>query len=118
MARENIMDSIIITVNLPGIIEGNVKHVGFQKHTALLSEDEGGSITKMIKHTDRKELPSARIMPVSAAVVTGWTQGDCPFWEEARNWRKMSPVQKVISHVARFDEGNGVGFEFLGDGEE
>lgn len=112
------MDSIIIKVNQQGIIEGNVKHNNWQQHTALLSPEEGSFVTKMIKHTDRVELPSIRMVPISGNVVTGWTQGDSPFWEEARNWRKMSPIQKVISHVNRFDDGYGVSFEFLGDGEE
>jgi len=112
------MDSIIVKVNLNGVIGGVVKHTNRQKHTVLLSPEEGSSMTRMIHHTDRPELECIRTFTVPGNVVTGWTQGDSPFWEEARVWKKMSPVHKVISHVNRFDDGYGVSFEFLGDGEE
>lgn len=112
------MDSIIIKVNLNGIIGGPIRHTNRQKWTVALSPEEGGSMTRMIHHTDREQKTCIRTVPVSSQVVTSWVKGDCPAWENPKDWRKMNENQKAISHILRFDEGFGVDFETLGDGGE
>lgn len=112
------MDSIIITTNLVGHIGGRVKHTSRQKWTAALSPEHGGSITKLIKHTDRPATECTRVCTVPGEFVESWTTGDCPAWEKPSVWKKMTKVQKVISHVLRFDEGFGVSFEFMGDSDK
>lgn len=113
------MESILVTVTLPGIIGGPVAHTTRQKHTVALSEEFGFTATKVIKHTDRVEKPCSRVFTIPGEHVISWTKRDeAPYWEEPREWKKKSPVQRVISHVLRFDEGYGVSFEFLGDRED
>lgn len=112
------MDSIIIKVNLVGQISGVVKHTNRQKWTAQLPAKHGGPISKVIKHTDRLTTECTRASTVPGEYVESWTTGEAPVWEKASVWKKMTKVQRVISHVLRFDEGYGVSFEFLGDGDE
>ena len=109
------MDSILVTVNLEGEISGLVKHVSFQKHTVAL--DGGFTITKNIKHTDRLPTPCCRTFIVSSEHVKSWVKDGCPYWVENADWNKFSNFQKVREHVKRFDEGLGVSFTFLNDGE-
>jgi len=111
------VDSIIIRVYLPGQISGPVSHTNRQKHTVSLSSDQGGLMTKVILHSDRHDTECLRTVPISGTVVATWLP-ECPYWEKPGDWKKMSKTQRVISHVLRFDEGFGVDFEFLGDGEE
>ena len=112
------MSSILVTVNLLGKIEGCVAHTNRQRHTVVLSEEFGGSMTRNIKHTDRNPTVSSRMFTVQGEVVDGWVKADqCPEWEEPNNWKKKSVNQRLISHLRRFDEGHGIFFEFLGDNE-
>jgi len=112
------MDSIIVTVTLPGSTGGPVRHENRQKWTIALSEEFGSSMSKVIKHTDRKESECGRVFSVPSDSVNSWVKGDCPPWETPKDWKAKSPIQKLISHVLRFDDGYGVTFEFLGDGGE
>jgi hypothetical protein len=111
------MDSIIITTNLLGEIGGCVAHTTRQKHSVILSEEFGNSVSRIIKHTDRKESESVRLASVPGEVVDTWVKGECPYWENPKEWKKLTVLQRVISHVSRFDEGHGVGFEFVGDSD-
>lgn len=111
------MSSIIVTVNLEGIIGGNVSHTTFQRHTIALSEEFGSSMTKVIKHTDREVSVCKRVFQVPSNVVKSWVKdATAPYWEKPSDWAKMSEEQRVYSHVQRFDEGFGVSYESLGDG--
>ena len=113
------MQSILVTVTLPGIIDGPVAHVTRQKHTVALSEEFGFSATRVIKHTDCKEKPCTRVFQVPAEYVNTWIKADeCPYWETPKDWKGKTVSQRVVSHVLRFDEGYGVTFELLGDGGE
>lgn len=110
------MSSIIVTVNLAGQIGGLVAHKNRQKHTILL---DGGSMSRVIKHTDRPVSEACRIFTVSGENIETWVQPDqCPEWEKPKDWQNKSRTQRLISHVLRFDEGFGVSFEFLGDNNE
>ena len=110
------MDSIIIKINLQGEISGRIAHTSRQKNTVSVGKD-GEQVSRVIKHSDRQPSVSTRSCSIPGETVESWVKGDCPYWEEGRNWKKMSKVQKVISHVSRFDEGYGVSFDFLEDGE-
>lgn len=112
------MDSILLTVKLAGIIGGPVKHTNYQSHTILLSQEEGGSMTKLIKHSDRKVKDACRVSTISGEYVKTWVGLDnCPFWEKPKDWRKMNKIKQIESHLSRFDEGFGVEYEFLNDSE-
>lgn len=112
------MDSILLTVKLAGIIGGPVKHTNRQSHTVTLSQEEGGSLTKMIIHTDRQVTEACRIIIISGNNVKTWVgQDNCPSWEKPKDWKKMNVNQQIESHLMRFDEGFGVEYEFLNDSE-
>lgn len=112
------MSSILVTVFLAGKIGGPVAHKNRQKHTVLLSEDNGGSMTRVIKHTDRVVTEACRIFSVAGHHVDTWVQADqCPEWEKPKDWQNKTVNQRLTSHLLRFDEGFGVSFEFLGDNE-
>lgn len=112
------MDSILLTVKLAGIIGGPVKHTNRQSHTITLSQAEGGSLTKMITHSDRKTTEACRISTISGDYVKTWVgQDNCPHWEKAKDWKKMSQTKQIESHLMRFDEGFGIEYEFLNDSE-
>ena len=111
------VDSIIVKVNLSGVIGGPVEHTNRQRHTVALSEEFGGSMSRVIKHTDREQKECARVLQVPAKHVKSWLKDDsCPTWEKPGDWYRMSLVQRLQSHINSFDEGFGVSFEFLGDG--
>lgn len=115
---QNTMRPILVTVNLPGVIEGPVKHTTKQRHTVALSEEHGFSMSKIIKHTDRKIGTAVRSFTVAEEHVESWTRADeVPYWEDQKEWKLKTPGQRIVSHVLRFDEGYGVNFEFLGDKE-
>lgn len=105
------MSAIIITANLNGNVSGFVKHVARQKNTVKVAEGE--YITKIILHSDRIEKPCTRSTRVSESIVNQWIHGECPLWENPRDWKKMSVHQKIISYVIGFDEGYGVTYDFL-----
>lgn len=113
-AWKNIMSSIVINVGLQGKIGGPVAHTNRQKHTVSLSEENGGSMSRVIKHTDRIYSSCVRMLTVSEEAVSSWINDDCPHWESAKDWRKMTDLQRIRSHVDRFDEGFGVDFEIIG----
>lgn len=115
---QKIMNSIVVTVNLLGEIEGRVEHTTRQRHTVILSEEFGGSMNRNIKHTDRIPTKACRMFSVAAEHVEAWVKADqCPEWETPQNWKAKSRVQRLHSHLRRFDEGYGVSYEDLGDNE-
>lgn len=105
---------IVVTINLPGVMGGRVKHT--TKQTGTVDVSPVGSknpewITRKIKHTDRPPTPCARIVPISGETVTGWVKGDAPYWIKPQAWKSYSKKQKIEAHLSRFDEGFGVSYE-------
>lgn len=113
---QQIMDSLRITVLLPGRIGGPEKHTNRQRHSVAVSEEFGSVVTKVILHNDRKEKDACRIFTVPGKYVKTWTKTDeVPYWEDPKRWAKLSEKDRIESHIARFDEGYGVLYEPLGD---
>lgn len=106
--------AIVVTVNLPGVLSGRVKHTTKQVGTVDVSPVGSKTpewITRKIKHTDRTPVPCARIVPITGEVVTSWVKGDAPYWIKPQFWRTMSKKQKIQANISRLDEGYGVTFE-------
>jgi hypothetical protein len=106
--------AIVVTVNLPGVLNGRVKHTTKQTGTVNISPVGSKNpewITRKIKHTDRTPVPCVRIVPIAGEIVTAWVKNDAPYWIKPQLWRIMNKKQKIQIHVSRFDEGYGVSFE-------
>lgn len=73
--------------------------------------------TKTITHTDRVMRPCSRAFSVPGTSVTHWVSGDCPSWERPNKWKTMSKKQKIQSYINSYDEGYGVTFETIDDGD-
>jgi len=106
--------AIVVTVNLPGVLSGRVKHT--TKQTGTVDVSPIGSknpeyITRKIKHTDRTPVPCARIVPIAGTIVDAWVKSEVPFWIKAQVWKTYNKKQKIQAHVSRFDEGYGVSYE-------
>lgn len=101
---------VIITTVLQGQISGKVKHVTKQRHSC---QTDRGTISRVIKHTDRTPVECTRRTNISSEVVQHWTSETCPEWENTKRWKSMNERQRLISHVIRFDEGLGVTFEIV-----
>lgn len=113
-------NSIIINVNLPGAIGGSRKAEHKIKNTILLTNPktkETYPSTRKIKHSNRDIRDCRRTTTIPGSIVTSWIQGDCPSWERFDRWKKMSKRQKLKSYVDSFDEGFGVSYEIIDDGE-
>lgn len=106
------LNSIVISVNLPGELEGNVKHLSIQSYSVkVFTKDQKHLlITKDILHTDRKPTKCTRIINIPSAVVSSWIKSECPFWIYPKIWKVLSKEQKISTYVSRFDEGHGVSY--------
>lgn len=107
-------NGIIITVNLPGRINRSVRHT--QKQTVKIDISEVGArkpiwVSRKIKHTDRGDQKCYKKVRISGELIHEWTSNTVPFWSNKREWSKLSKKQRIISYVARYDEGFGVTFE-------
>lgn len=105
--------AITITVNLPGVLSGPVKHT--TKQVGKVDVAPIGKnpiwITRKILHTDRPAVSCGRVIPISDTVVTNWVKGENPHWIKLQLWRTFSKKQKIDAHVSGFDEGYGVSYE-------
>jgi hypothetical protein len=106
--------AIVVTVNLPGVLSGSVKHT--TKQVGKVDVSPIGSknpewITRKIKHTDRVPVPCARIVPIAAEIVTAWVKSEVPYWIKPQVWKKFNKKQKIEAHLSRFDEGYGVSYK-------
>lgn len=108
-------NSIIVTVFLRGAIGGCVKSVDKQVHSVLVNH--GVVLTKEIIHTNRVPSDCVRQFNVDGDLISKWVTGDCPYWENPRDWKKMNSNRRLISYVKGFDEGYGVTFEAIEDGD-
>ena len=121
-------NSIIITVHLNGAISGSVHSVDKQKHTIHLSGGKnysGGPHTRTILHTDRTLQEAIRTFTISEHIVEGWLGEGCPswvhlncsHWERDKKWKKLSFKIRLKLYLESFNEGFGVSYKFIEDGE-
>jgi len=114
---KNIMASaILLTVHFKGQVKGSQKHVDKQivsVDVSPIGAKQSDFIHKKIKHDDRSETECTRKTRISEDVVTAWEHSECPFWEKPSQWKSMNNIQRINSHVKRFDEGFGVSFDFI-----
>jgi len=104
----NPMNSLILTVNLVGILGANeIKEETIQHRVgeSLLS--------RKISYLGKSESKCVRKTNISEEVVNGWISGKAPFFIKDFLWRNMSKPQRLKAWVERFDEGFGVSFQEL-----
>lgn len=109
-------NGIIITINLPGRIAGSVRHTETQAvklDISNLGAKKPTWVTRKIVHTDRGDQKCYKKLRVSGELVHEWTSNTVPFWENKKDWSKMSKQQRLVSYIVRFDEGFGVTFEVV-----
>lgn len=110
------MSSAILTINLKGQVIGPVKHT--DKQVVSVDATPFGSkskeyVTKKIKHNDRVQTICTRKLKLSAETVSSFQSGECPFWEKPYRWLKMSKIQRLESHLNRYDEGYGISYTLI-----
>jgi hypothetical protein len=105
------MEGLIITVNLLGTIGGFNKHNSDQLYT--FKSRKGELASGLIKHTDRAELECKKIIRISQEVLQFWQSNEVPEWETERDWKRLSPNQRVWSYVKGLDEGFGIEYEYI-----
>ena len=108
--------ALLLTVNLKGQVKGLQKHVDKQVVSVDVSPmgaKHPDYIHKKITHSDRSESDCTRKMRISEEVATGWENSECPFWEKPAQWKSLTKMQKLMSHVRRYDEGFGVTIDFI-----
>lgn len=104
------METILITVNLQGRINGCVKHTTKQEVRVDISKPEDKFpkfINKKILHTDRGDSVCTKKLKIDESILKIWTN-ECPSWEKIGHWKVLSKNQRINSYVKRFDEGFGV----------
>lgn len=105
------MSAILITTNLPGAVGGRIKHNILAKNAVKVSDSE--YVVKTILHNDRLISPCQRITRITEEVVQSWIYGNSPEWLEDKKWKALTPHQRILQYVSRFDEGYGVTFHYL-----
>ena len=105
------MAGLLVSVPLKGQISGFVQHNSRQKHSVKVSDTE--YVSKMILHTDRKEVPAEKTFTISEEVLEYWLSNNAPEWVSERNWKFFSNHQRIMSYLEGFDEGYGVTYERL-----
>ena len=109
------LNGILVTVNLKGVIGGNKKHKDYQTITVdatPVASRKSVAITTTIKHTDRKEAECCLKTHISSEVIASWI-GKCPSWEREFIWKSMSKTQRLRSYLNRMDGGFGVTYQEL-----
>lgn len=110
------LNGILVTVNLKGIIDGPQKHKDYQTITVdatpIGPKSKPCIITKAIKHNNRKESECCLKTHITGDVITLWID-KCPSWERSFIWKSMSKTQRLRSHLNRMDEGFGVSYQEL-----
>ncbi len=113
----NTMSSaLLLTVKLKGQVKGQEKHT--DKQIVTVDVTPVGSkhpefMSRKIKHNDRSETECNRKIKISEDLVHEWENSECPHWEKPGTWKSMTKMQKLISHLKRFDEGYGISFDFI-----
>ena len=110
------LNGILVTVNLKGVIGGNEKHKDYQTITVDATpvglKQKPVIINTTIKHTDRKQTECCIKTHIHGEVIASWI-GKCPSWEREFIWKSMSKTQRLRSHLNRMDEGFGVTYQEL-----
>ena len=110
------MKSVLLSVNLLGVIKGQEKHTTAQVVTVdvtPLGNKIPEFMTKKIKHNDRNSTECCRKMKINEEMVNNMENGECPHWEKPSQWKTMSKHQKLVSHLKRYDEGFGIKFDII-----
>lgn len=104
---------IVISVNLPGRLEGAIKHVSTQTYSVKVftKEQKILTLTKDILHTDRQPTKCSRKINITPSIVALWVRSECPYWMQPKFWKNFSKTEKIQAFVNRFDEGYGVSYE-------
>jgi len=103
------MSAVVINTYYPGIIGGRVAHT--EKQTITIPMPDGKFLTKTITHSDRALQPCVRVTNITEEVLNIWQFGECPYWENPKRWQGYNKEKKIVSYVARFDDGFGVDFK-------
>jgi len=108
------MESIVVTVNLPGSLGAPVRHTNRQKNTITVSSDTPPhtptKLTRTILHSDREPMPCYRCFTVEEDVLNSWIKGECPSWIKPHAWKNLAPKQRILAYLITFDEGCGVSY--------
>ncbi len=107
------METILITINLQGQINGCVKHTTKQEvkvNTAKVGDKFSKIVTKKILHTDRKDSLCVKKIKIDEKILNIWAI-ECPAWEKPSWWKNLKKKQRIESYVKRFDEGFGVSYQ-------
>lgn len=110
------MSSLILTINLRGIIEGPKKHTDKQVITidvAPIGSKHPEIISRKIKHNDRNATECTKKIKLSSETVDDFQNGECPHWEKPHFWKTMNKKQRLESHLKRYDEGHGFSYDFI-----
>lgn len=108
------METILITVNLQGRINGSVKHADKQEvkvDISKVSDKFPKFIVKKIKHTDRGISPCVKKIKITEDILQYWQSNNCPYWEKSNHWKVLNKKQRIESYIKRFDEGFGVTYQ-------
>jgi hypothetical protein len=103
------MEDLIVTIKLLGSFKCRKKHTDSQKMKAFLGK--GKEEISNIKHTDAEIFSCSKVIHISSSQVKNWVYGECPSWENGRDWKRKSVKERIKSYVKGFDEGFGVSFE-------
>ena len=114
------MNAILVNVNLKGALGGPVAHKDIAILETMVSCDHKGVPTNPHKvsakclHTERELVSCKRKFVIAEEIVEYWLTSVGPdFRGNEKEWRKLSPVQKINWWVNTYDEGFGVNWESL-----
>ena len=110
------MSALLLTINLKGQVKGPQQHIDKQVVTVDVTpvgHKHPETMTKRIKHNDRSETECTKKMKISEDLVSEWENSECPHWEKPGAWKSMTRMQKLQSHLRRYDEGYGISFDFI-----
>lgn len=105
------MNSVLLSVKLPGRLTGPKKHFEYQIVTVDVTAVGAKAkefMTRKIKHNDRVDSDCSKKMKFSEESVRDMENSECPHWETPSKWKSMSKYQKLVSHLKRYDEGYGI----------
>lgn len=106
-------NGLIITVYLPGRLEGSVRHTETQSFKTDISpvgakRPVWGNVE--IVHNDRRDSQCYLKVNISEEVLSQWLGGKPPYHVKSRDWQKYGKMKKIAAYVAEFDRGYGVEF--------
>ena len=106
----NEIEGLLITVNLKGAIKVPTKQID----VCEISHRVGAQLlTKKIIFSQRGEAECSLKTRVSGEVAKSWASAQCPEFSNKFIWNKMKKKERLVAHIARFDQGYGVSFEIV-----